>query len=562
MKNKFLSIVLCAMLFSTTACDEEFLDIAPEDQPTVDNFYNNATEIRAVTATLYGRPWFEYNDKFSWAAGDGMAGDLYNDYSTEGELFFLTYTEQNNIFSQGWRGLYEVISYANAVINDMPGPAAGNGVPEQDINAALGEARFVRAFAYYILAEYWEEVPIIENAGELIANGNIEIEKHTYASIYQFIIRDLEFAAQHLPESDQPGRLTSWAAKGMLAKAHLTRAQKDQSQEGFDKAAAYAADVIQNSGFGLMSNYADLFTIPNNNNQESLFALQMLPGAWGFGNSRQAVMGRSSIITGNSEAWGGGKGVTIDFMQNVIENAEGEEDLRRPAIYMTLGDRYPEISLEVYGLNEQGVEVLVATEPYEYLFSRNDYKGTNVEYANAVLNSIKKYVVGSTQDLGVPINNQGVPLNLNMLRLADVYLIYAEAVLGMGESTSDGTALTYFNAVRERAGLDPRQTITFQNILDERRVEFGMEGQNWLDVKRFYYRNPSGAVAYLNAQDRARTYEPIDDAQDVNTWEAYVIEPPASPVVITEEDMVIPIPAGEVAQNPNLLKPAVEYTFE
>ena len=549
------------MLFSTTACDKEFLEIAPEDQPTVDNFYNTAAEIRLATATLYGRPWFEYNDKFSWAAGDGMAGDLYNDFSTEGQLFFLTYNDQNNIISQGWRGLYEVISYANAIINDMPSVAAGNGVPEEAINAALGEAKFIRAYAYFILAEYWEEVPIIENAGALIANENIEVPKNTYSSIYNFIIRDLEFAAQHLPESDQAGRVTSWSAKGMLAKVHLTRAQREKSQEDFTKAAAYAADVIQNSGLSLMKDYSDLFIIPSNNNPESLFALQMLPGAWGFGNSRQAVMGRSSLITGNSEAWGGEKGVTLDFMENVEENAEGEEDLRQPAIYMTLGDTYPEISLEIYGLNEQGIEEVVSTEPYVYLFSRDDYKGSNVEFASPVLNNIKKYVVGSTEDLGVAINNQSVPLNIYMLRLSDVYLIYAEAVLGLNESTTDATALAYYNAIRERAGLEPRPSITFRDIFDERRVEFGMEGQNWFDVKRYYYRNPTEAIAYLNAQDRARTWEAIDDVEDVNTWEAYIEVEPETPVVITPDDMVLPIPAGEVAQNPNLLEPAVDYEF-
>lgn len=552
MKNKFIYTVMCALLFSTSACDKEFLEVVPEDQPTVDGFYNSAAEIRSVTATLYGRPWFEYNDKFSWAAGDGMAGDLFNDYQTEGQLFFLTYSDNNNIISQGWRGLYNVIAFANSVINDMPRIAAGNGVPPEAINAALGEARFIRATAYYLLGEYWEEIPIIENTAELVANNNIGVMKNTYSSVLEFVIRDLEFAAEHLPSADAPGRVTQWAAKGMLAKAHLTRAQRDNSAEDFTKAAAYAQEVIENSGLSLLPNYADLFRIQNNNNQESLFALQWIGGTWGHGNSRQAVMGRSSFITGNSEAWGGYKSVTLDFMDNVEENAGGLVDQRQPWIYMTLGDFYPEIRKDEGGYTYN----IVTVDPDG---------GGNLENASPLLNNVKKYVVGSSDDVGAPVNNQGVPLNQYMLRLADVYLIYAEAVLGTAESTTDATALAYFNAVRERAGLEPRTELTFRHIFDERRVEFGMEGIAWLDVKRYFYHDPAAAIQYLNDQNRAAVFEMVDGFEgDPNTIEAYEIVPPTSPVVITESDMILPIPSGEVGQNPNLAPgvEAVEYTFE
>ncbi|WP_152425267.1 RagB/SusD family nutrient uptake outer membrane protein [Nafulsella turpanensis] len=553
MKNKFVYMLICSLLFSTTACDKEFLEIVPEDAPTVDGFYNSASEIRAVTATLYGRPWFEYNDKFSWAAGDGMAGDLFNDYQTEGQLFYLTYSDNNNIISQGWRGLYNVIAYANAIINDMPRVAGQNGVPQEVINAGLGEARFIRATAYYLLAEYWEEVPIIENVAALIESNNIDVVKNTYSSVIEFVIRDLEFAAEHLPLVDEPGRVTTWAAQGMLAKVHLTRAQREKSAEDFAKAAAYAKNVIENSGLFLLEDYSDLFRIENNNNPESLFALQWIGGAWGFGNSRQAVMGRSSLITGNSEAWGGYKGVTIDYMDNVEENAEGGEDLRQPWIYMELGDFYPEIRKDAGGYTYN----IVTPDPAG---------GGNLENPSPLLNNVKKYVVGSSADLGgIAINNQAVPLNQYMLRLADVYLIYAEAVLGMAESTSDPLALAYFNAVRERAGLEPRTSITYRDIFNERRVEFGMEGIAWLDVKRYFYHDPAAAIAYLNAQDRAAIFEPIEGYEgDVNSWEAYEIVPPATPVVIDETDMVLPIPNGEIGQNPNLGPgvEAVEYIFE
>lgn len=561
MKNKFIYMLAGLLTFSTTACKEEFLEILPDDQPTVDAFYNTPAEIKAVTASMYGRPWFEYNDKFSWAVGDGMAGDLYNDYLHEGQLFFFSFTDNNDIVSQGWRGLFNVVAFANSVINDMPRIAAGNGVPEQAINAGLGEARFMRAFAYYLLTEHWNEVPIIESSAQLIANDNIQVPKNTTSSLYEFIIRDLEFAATNLPTADEPGRVTQWAAKGMLAKVHLTRGQRNKSDEDFTKAKSYAQDVIENSGHSLMPNYADLFKIQHNNNQESLFALQWIAGTWGLGNSRQAVFGRNSLLTGNTEAWGGGKAATASFRENVQENAGGSPDLRRPYIYMTLGDHFPEIWKDKGGY-------------YYNIVTIDPASGDQLEGRSNQLNHIRKYIVGTREDAGVAINNQGVPLNQYMLRLADVYLIYVEAAIGAGESTSDGTALSYLNTIRERAGLAPRSSVTFRQVFNERRVEFGMEGINWLDVRRFYHRNPAAALEYLNEQERERIMARTqDESGDVNSFEGYVMVGPdsnhpaaenISPTTVTASKMVLPIPNGEVTQNPNLAPgaEAVDYNFE
>lgn len=559
MKNKLIYILTCLLIFSTTACKEEFLEVLPDDEPTVGAFYNNQAEIKAVTGSLYGRPWFEYNDKFSWAVGDGMAGDLFNDYLHEGQLFFFSFSDNNDIVSQGWRGLFNVVAFSNSVINDMPPIAAGKGVSERAINEGVGEARFMRAFAYYLLTENWEEVPIIESSAQLIASDNIQVPKNTTASLYEFIIRDLEYAAEHLPSSDEAGRVTKWSAKGMLAKVHLTRGQKNKSEEDFNKAKTYAKEVIESSGYSLMPNYADLFKIENNNNQESLFALQWIAGTWGLGNSRQAVFGRNSLLTGNSEAWGGGKAATASFRENVEKNAEGKTDLRRPAIYMTLGDHYPEI--------------WKADGGYTYNIVTENEEGEQIEGASNQLNHIKKYIVGTREDAGAPINNQGVPLNQYMLRLADVYLVYAEAALGTAASTSDATGLAYLNAIRNRAGLDPRISYTFEDVLNERRVEFGMEGINWLDVRRFYHRDATAAVNYLNEQERERVMvRTEDETGDVNSFDGYVLvgagdtHPDAaniSPTKVTDSKMVLPIPNGEVTQNPNLAPgaEAVEYNF-
>jgi len=74
-----------------------------------------------------------------------------------------------------------------------------------------------------------------------------------------------------------------------------------------------------------------------------------------------------------------------------------------------------------------------------------------------------------------------------ILRLADVYLIYAEAILGNNATTTDADALLYFNKVRERAGVDPVASLDIDTIYKERRIEFAFEGQYWTDLVRLSY---------------------------------------------------------------------------
>ncbi len=546
MKHNIKYIITLAIVLLACACGKDFLELTPQDRLTADDYYRNEDEVRAGTASMYGFPWFSFDDKFSWLAGDCMSGNIFYTYDQEGQFFFFSYNEGNSHLSAGWRGLFRVITYANSLINDMPRIAEGN-VTQDVIDVALGEARFMRAAAYFILAEYWGEVPIVENSTELVTSNQMMLPKNTRSSIYEFIRRDLEYAAANLKATDEPGRVTQWSAKGMLAKLYITMAQdltNPNSATYFTKAKEYAEDVITNSGLSLMEDYYDLFLIENNNNEESLFALQWMKGRYAIGNSRNANWARSSIIA--DQQWGGGKGVTYDFTQDVEAG-----DLRRSSIYMTLGDHYPEINK--------------ANGGYTYNFQTPNPNNPNnpLESYNSVLNHLKKFVVGSSADTDGQVGtDQDAAINQYILRLADVYLIYAEAVLGAAASTSDQTALGYFNTVRTRAGLQPKSSISFMDILIERRVEFCLESMFWFDIKRYFYREPQAAVDYLNAQQREYNYDRISSSNDPNLWESYRLDETPNSYVLYESQMFLPVPAAEVLVNPMLSEAAVEYEFD
>lgn len=549
--------LLIALVTVISSCGEDFVTVPIEDRPALDNYYNTEADVKAATATLYGFPWFEFNDKFFWAAGEELAGNLYHTWDQEGQFFYFSYNEGNTHISGGWNGLYRVVSYANAIINDMPVFAEGK-IDNQVITEAVAEARFIRATAYYFLSEFWGEVPIVENSTQLVVNNDIFLPKNTRESVYEFIKRDLTFAAENLPaNSPEPGRVTEWSAKGLLAKTYLTMAQyflnRDAaaSTEYFNQAKTLAADVIENSGLALMEDYADLFKIEHNNSPESLFAMQWMSGAYAIGNSRQANWARSTIITGNTEAWGGFKSMTVDFLE-----ATDPADKRLPSIYMSNGDFYPEINKADGG--------------YLYKIVNRDPTDENIvlENASATLNNLKKYIVGSAEDNeGKVTTGQAVAINQYVLRLADVYLIYAEAAMGAANSTSDATALQYLNAIRSRAGLPAKTSVTWEELLWERRMEFGLECMYWFDLKRYYYRSPDPMINMMSSQRRDFTYQrdQSNTAADENSIDGYVlVESSAGGTVpFRPENIDLPIPAAEQLANPLFApdEPAVDYDF-
>ena len=128
-------------------------------------------------------------------------------------------------------------------------------------------------------------------------------------------------------------------------------------------------------------------------------------------------------------------------------------------------------------------------------------------------------------------------INTMMLRYADILLIYAEAVLGTNASTTDASALAAFNKVRARAGLLQKTSLTPDDILKERRVEFAFEGDYWFDIQRQGF---AKAKQIIEAQNRGTFDSPMY-------------------VTFTQNSMHLPIPAGEVLQDPALAQPPVAY---
>ncbi|MDO3628950.1 RagB/SusD family nutrient uptake outer membrane protein [Mucilaginibacter sp. BT774] len=519
--NKIIIILLLAAAIA--GCKKSFLDRPSTSQISSNNFYQTPSDLRLATANLYGgAPWWQWQQPWL-LLGDALPGTaFYTYYGDLMQLYTRTITAQNGLISTGWTGLYNVIAQSNMVISGINQQAPAS-IPVLTKNRALAEARFMRAVAYYHLVVYWGAVPIIEDNTKLV--NNPLLNRNNVADVYKFIANDLSFAAQYLPATDQPGRVTTWSAQGMLGKVYLTMAGWGQNgtrnQALLDSAKKYAGNVCKNSGLDLLPNYYDLFKVQNNDNAESLFALQWSPGVgYGFGNVLPVYYSPSGKLV----AQGNGGWQPLQPTFDLYSMYSDKDTVRRKATIMLNGDHYPELDIADGGYNATG-------------------------------NSMKKHIVGNEKDNNSPtMTIWSSPEHFAMLRLADVYLVYAEAILGNNASTTDGDALLYFNKVRTRAGVDPVTVLDFDTMLKERRVELAFEGQYWIDLVRLSYYQPAKAVNILNTQKRYTfTYDSKTHTAQRDTTTAV----PTLPATIGS--FTLPIPASEITTDPKLAQPPVPY---
>lgn len=518
-KTYILSFLVIMVMYS---CKKEFLDRPPLTGLTTDNFFKSSSDLRLATAAVYAQPWWGWNDFCLLGIGDIMSGNMLQPYNSA-LVQFTTFsiTSDNAYIAQSWKSFFDIVAHCNinikAINTKLP-----DSVAVKSKTGALGELRFLRATAYFHIAQLWGAVPIIEDNDKLIANPLVP--RHKLTDVYKFIINDLRYAATNLPKTDQAGRVTTWSAQGMLAKVYLTRAGLGQSgsrnQTDLDSAAYYAGNVCTTSGLTLLPSYYNLFRTQYNDNSESLFAFQWAPGVgYGNGNSIEAQFAPSgSLVTGGG-GYGGAIGPTLD-LANLYT---AQDSVRRKATFMLTGDRYPELNAAGGGYTATGVNV-------------------------------KKHVVGTAADNNSPTMDLWSSIEHNtVLRLADVYLIYAEALLGNNSSTSNAMALQYFNAVRTRAGVSTVTSITPAILMKERRVELAFEGQYWFDLVRLSYYNPQAASTALNTQVRQQfTYVAATGVKTpvVNG----LIITPASASTFT-----LPIPANDQTADPKLLEAPVAY---
>ena len=452
---KALKIKICfslLLLFHLSCSD--FLDREPLDQLTDASFYQTESDARRAILAAY-TPMMDQN----WSGKGWQITEIPSDNSQAGGLDpeftpidNFTVTADNPTVANYWAIHYRQVALANVVLEKIEGMSLEDALKDQ----YRGEAKFLRAIAYFDLVRVYGGVPLVLTAPEF--GDDFLLPRASAQDIYDQIESDLEDAEASLPEQwsgQDVGRATRGAALAYLAKVNLKTRQ-------YVKARDYAKEVMDMGIYSLMPDFADNFELSTcDNNQEAIFQIQFAGcGTFGTGNPMQAFFAPwGEGITKDRDGWG--SQIPTSSQQSnpgtTIQDAFEEGDLRLPVTIMVPNTHYPSINP-----NDGG-----------YTYPPTGASATGV--------NIKKYVVGS----GSNICFMSTPQNVHMIRYADILLIYAETVMEIGGGiTSDPAALQAFNQVRERAGLDPLTQIDKEIIFQERRVELAFEGHRWFDLLR------------------------------------------------------------------------------
>lgn len=539
MKKYILSIVLGLTTAMFTSCDD-FLQVDASNQKETAKAFTTYDELRQATAYLYMRPWFGFHSTYLFSFGDARGNNIYGDNNNErGYAPFCLFTDKPNTpgLSNAWNSLYTVITQADYIINDYA-PQGRQHFDESQANICEGEARFMRAAAYYYLASYWHDVPLIEDP--VAYTQTVNVAPTRFEDVIRYGIRDLVYATEYLPVSDVDGRVTKYSAEGLLARYYVTLAayargghcsqttmdyyeasdNLDLAEKLYDLAKEAAGNVITGqSRYGLMEDYEQIFRVQNNNCKEVLFALQPLKGVdvYGMGNSNgQGLCSYSDLLNGFSAY--NASYISYDCLRMMI-NSGGLSRLRANVLYP--GQTYS----------------YIGTHTAEGAWSAGYKSGQKLKgIENGKKTAFKKQIVGSPEDTNNIAINGNSGFSTPMLRMAEVYLLYVEACMGVNDELTDEEALSYYDDVKRRAYRlemenDPEFKIktyylTRNDLMREYRMELFMEGLWWpILVRRSFY-DMNWVTQFINNElfytvTNDEGEEVRGDEWDSNRWYAY-----------------------------------------
>jgi starch-binding outer membrane protein, SusD/RagB family len=530
MKSKVL-LFLSSMVILATSCKEDFLNNPSTTSPTSDIYYTNAEQVNGATGMLYNIAWNDWSDKAFTSVGDVLGGTVTGVAGNSQYNSFYNFNIQSTdgLIASTWNACYDAAGRASVLISTFEDKktTAGNA---PYLTQGIAEAKFIRAFAYFYIGRTFKDAPIVPDPLELTKAGKNLVPRYFQKDVLRFALEDLKFAEENLAATSyQPGRVTKYSAKGLMAKIYLYL--KD-----YDNAKAKAKEVIDfatanPSLIGLYDNYQEMFTSSKaNNNKESLFSLQWLVSmSWNGANRFMTYAGPAPLLRPAPTSTTAAYSAVIPSM-----------DMLNTRTGYYPGDKRRDGSVMQHGFYRADW----VNENFPKGFKYDTTGATdNFTIRTGTRSNIQKYIVGPNRTGEAVNTNAHSSMGTYILRYADVLLIYAEAIMKGTGTTNDASALAAYNAVHTRAGLPRVNSISMDDLLHERKVEFAFEGDYWFDIQRQGFAKAKEMIA---SQERGT----LNDNGALTSFRA---------TISSESQLFLPIPQRETVTNPLLLEPAVAY---
>ena len=268
-------ILACGVFF--TACNDN-LSIEPESDLSLGDFYQTQEDVELAVAGVYDalQDYGQYGAVYKFImevrSDNGYVEDLSRSSGQRGAFDIFTEDVNNGFLNDMWVSGYQGIQRANVLLERI----VDVDMPTEVKDTRTGEVLFLRALTYFNFVRIWGEVPLVVE----VVNDPFEAfahERTEVSAVYQQIETDLLRAIDLMPETSQAGRATRGAAKTLLAKVYLT-------QNRYGDAAPQLRDVINTGSYRLLDEYASIFGVANENNEEVIFEVQFKAGGLGEGS--------------------------------------------------------------------------------------------------------------------------------------------------------------------------------------------------------------------------------------------------------------------------------------
>lgn len=528
--NKY--IIAIFMLIAFVACDDDFLEYDPLALDTTESYYMSFQNLDYTATSAYGmlctRDVYDviYTIGFQSACDDSeVGGENVNDWPEFQRIDRLTHTKNEGRIYRLWAYPYKGIRMTNTVIEraedirviemEKAKTDAEAAAMSELIDQRVAEMQFLRAFYHFTLVQVYGGVPIIDY---LVDPDNVGMARNSIAEVLHFVQEELLSAIPVLKEKNELGseigRATKGAAQALLAKAYLyessyaenyaSDARFDGCTQKYDLALQYAENVIGLSDYYLVGSTGErfsswrapvgeqiggfrwIFTLDGDNSGEGVWEIQNVLDGLGWVESRGTYLTIYTGIRFYNDPYDDDKvkdagGWSFNLPTKYLQAAFGNSDIRETglnsiAVDPKLDPRYQTT------IGEPGDSVLINT-------------GTDTWYpmnfGNLPTNTISRKYECSPSEYWLPMSgrHQEGPMNVRLIRFADVVLMAAEAALKTGDNTK---ALNYVNQVRTRARLSgdtgypvDLTTVAFEDIVHERRLELAMESSRFFDLVRW-----------------------------------------------------------------------------
>ena len=449
--NKYLSVLaLASLLFGATSCSD-YIDIDPENSvPEEKVDYTNLDNMYMPVSGVYAKVRTGAMHWVIWPLSIVRDGDVWSgkpdDQAPLVDMGNYNYDQGFWGLNEMWNQYYGIIKVANSALESLDEYAvyATTDAQKATNRSYQGEVKFLRAYAYYRLVQAFGPVTILRS------NTQTNLTRSTIEAVNKYMLEDLEYAYNNCPEvrpneMAHIGAVSAYSAKALAAKVYLNMGQYDQVEKLTD-------DIINSRKFKLYEDFYQLFKIPGKLCNESLFECQCTDFGQGSGemvDADQWFNFQGPSLQGPSISVGGWGfiGYSDEFKAWAESRNEG---VRATTTFLVGGTTTPSGDF---------------IKPQQNSIRTNCWNGKAYTPTNQMTEGRTKY--GS--------NN-----NIRVLRYADVLLMNAEAKVKLGKNGDEP-----FNEVRRRAHMPELTNVTFDQILDERRMELCCEwGERYNDLIR------------------------------------------------------------------------------